>query len=92
MMTRTATPLAVGGPSGELKDRHEDGTKEVIDGNDSDDAMTGMANDCDNIHSWISTTGDLVFSHQQEFTVFNSQIDFWRSLPEISFFSLFCQS
>ena len=28
---------------------------------------------CDNIHSWISTTGDLAFSHQQEFTVLHSQ-------------------
>ena len=24
---------------------------------------------CDNIHPWICTTGDLAFSHQQEFTV-----------------------
>jgi len=46
--------------------------------------------ECDNIHSWISTTGDLAFSHQQEFTVLNSQKGFWRSLPEISFFCLFC--
>jgi hypothetical protein len=41
---------------------------------------------CDNIHSWISTTGDIAFSHQQEFTVLNSQKGFWRSLPEISLF------
>ena len=45
--------------------------------------------ECDNIHSWISTTGDLAFSHQQEFTVLNSQKGFRRSLPEISLFSLF---
>jgi hypothetical protein len=45
--------------------------------------------ECDNILSWISTTGDLAFSHQQEFTVLNSQKGFRRSLPEISLFSLF---
>jgi hypothetical protein len=45
--------------------------------------------ECDNIHSWISTIGDLASSHQQEFTIFNSQKGFWRSLPEISLFSLF---
>ena len=45
--------------------------------------------ECDNIHSWISTTGDSAFSHQQEFTVLNSQKGFWRSLPEISLFWLF---
>jgi len=45
---------------------------------------------CDNIHPWISTTGDLAFSHQQEFTVLNSQKGFWRSFPEISLFCLFC--
>ena len=44
---------------------------------------------CDNIHSWISTIGDLASSHQQEFTVLNSQKGYWRSLPEISLFSLF---
>ena len=44
--------------------------------------------ECDNIHPWISTTGDLAFSHQQEFTVFNSQNGFRRSLHEISLFSL----
>ena len=44
--------------------------------------------ECDNIHPWISTTGDLAFSHQQEFTVLNSQKGFRRSLPEISLFSL----
>ena len=43
---------------------------------------------CDNIHSWISTTGDLAFSHKQEFMVLNSQKGFWRSLSEISLFSL----
>jgi hypothetical protein len=42
--------------------------------------------ECDNIHSWISTTGDLAFSHQQEFTVLNFQKGFWRSLPEILLF------
>jgi hypothetical protein len=44
--------------------------------------------ECDNIHSWISTTGDLAFSHQQDFTDLNSQKGFWRSLPEISLFYL----
>ncbi len=44
---------------------------------------------CDNIHSCISTTGDLAFSHQQELTVLNSQEGFWRSLSEISLFCLF---
>jgi hypothetical protein len=44
--------------------------------------------ECDNIHPWISTTGDLAFSHQQEFTVLNSQKGFRKSLPEISLFSL----
>jgi hypothetical protein len=44
---------------------------------------------CGNIHSWISTIGDYASSHQQEFTVLNSQQGFWRSLPEISLFSLF---
>ena len=43
--------------------------------------------ECDNIHPWICTTGDLAFSHQQEFTVLNSQKGFRRSLPEISLFS-----
>jgi hypothetical protein len=45
--------------------------------------------ECDNIHSWISTIGELASSHQQEFTVLNSQKGFWRSLPEISLFCLF---
>jgi hypothetical protein len=45
--------------------------------------------ECDNIHSWISTTGDLAFSHQQEFMVLNSQKSFRRSLAEISLFWLF---
>jgi hypothetical protein len=44
--------------------------------------------ECDNIHRWICTTGDLAFSHLQEFTVLNSQKGFRRSLPEISLFSL----
>jgi hypothetical protein len=44
--------------------------------------------ECDNIHPWICTTGDLAFRHQQEFTVLNSQKGFRRSLPEISLFSL----
>jgi hypothetical protein len=49
--------------------------------------------ECDNIHPWICTTGDLAFSHQQEFTVLNSQKGFRRSLPEISLFSqLFSRS
>jgi hypothetical protein len=43
--------------------------------------------ECDNIHPWICTTGDLAFSHQQEFTVLNSQKGFRRSLPEILLFS-----
>ena len=46
---------------------------------------------CDNIHSWISTTGDLAFSHQQEFTVLNSQKGFGdlflRSHSFLSFLS-----
>ncbi len=42
--------------------------------------------ECDNIHSWISPTGDLAFSHQQDFMVLNSQKGFRRSLPEISLF------
>ena len=45
--------------------------------------------ECGNIHSWISTIGDVASSHQQEFTVLNSLKGFWRSLPEISLFSLF---
>jgi hypothetical protein len=40
--------------------------------------------ECENIHSWISLSVDLAFSHQQEFTVLISQKGFWRSLPEIS--------
>jgi hypothetical protein len=44
---------------------------------------------CDNIHSWISLSGDLAFSHQDGIYGLNSQKGFWRSLPEIS---LFCQS
>jgi hypothetical protein len=44
--------------------------------------------ECDNIHRWICTTGDSAFSHQQEFTVLNSQKGFRRSHPEISLFSL----
>jgi hypothetical protein len=40
--------------------------------------------ECENIHSWISLSVDLAFSHQQEYTVLNSQKGFWRSLPEIS--------
>ena len=52
-----------------------------------------IAERCDNIHPWICTTGDLAFSHQQEFTVLNSQKGFRRSLPEISLFSqLFSRS
>ena len=47
-----------------------------------------ILDDCDNIHPWISTTSDLAFSHQQQFTVLNSQKGFRRSLPEISLFSL----
>jgi hypothetical protein len=44
--------------------------------------------ECENIHSWISLVDDLAFSHQQEFTVLNSQKGFWRSLlPEISLLS-----
>jgi hypothetical protein len=50
--------------------------------------------ECDNIHSWISTTGDLAFSHQQEFTVLNSQKiashigPGLKSQPGFNFFSL----
>jgi hypothetical protein len=50
--------------------------------------LTFLREYCDNIHPWISTTGDLEFSHQQEFTVLNSQKVFRGSLPEISLFSL----
>jgi hypothetical protein len=42
---------------------------------------------CENIHSWIPLSGDLVFSHQQGITVLNSPKGFWRSLPEILLFS-----
>ncbi len=48
---------------------------------------------CDNIHSWISLSGDQHLVISMEFTVLNSPKGFWRSLPEISLlFSLFCQS
>ena len=39
--------------------------------------------ECDNIHPWISTTGDLAFSHQQEFMV---------SIPRKVFGGLFLRS
>jgi hypothetical protein len=45
--------------------------------------------ECENIHSWISLSGDLEFSHQQGIYGFKFPKGFWRSLPEIS---LFCQS
>jgi hypothetical protein len=41
--------------------------------------------ECENIHSWISLSGDLVFSHQQGIYGFKFPKRFWRSLPEISF-------
>jgi hypothetical protein len=40
--------------------------------------------ECENIHSWISLSGDLVFSHQQGIHGFKLPKRFWRSLPEIS--------
>jgi hypothetical protein len=43
--------------------------------------------ECDNIHSWISTTGDLAFSHQQEFTVLVFGDLFLRSHSFDSFLS-----
>jgi hypothetical protein len=45
--------------------------------------------ECENIHSWISLSGDLAFSHQDGIYDLNFPKGFWRSLPEIS---LFCQS
>jgi hypothetical protein len=39
---------------------------------------------CENIHSWISLSGDLVLSHQQGIYGFKFPKRFWRSLPEIS--------
>ncbi len=38
---------------------------------------------CDNIHSWISLSGDLVI--MMEFTVLNSPKGFWRSLQRSHF-------
>jgi hypothetical protein len=35
---------------------------------------------CDNIHSWISLSGDLAFSHQDGIYGFNSPKGFGRSL------------
>jgi hypothetical protein len=37
---------------------------------------------CENIHSWISLSGDLAFYHQDEFMVLNPPKGFWRSLTE----------
>jgi hypothetical protein len=42
---------------------------------------------CENIHSWISLSGDLALSHQDGFYGFKFPKRFWRSLPEISLFS-----
>ncbi len=42
--------------------------------------------ECDNIHSWISLSGDLAFSHQHGIYGLNSSKGFWRSLPKISLF------
>jgi hypothetical protein len=42
--------------------------------------------ECENIHSWISLSGDLVFSHQQGIYGFKFLRGFWRSLPENSLF------
>jgi hypothetical protein len=39
---------------------------------------------CDNVHSWISLSGDLVFSHQHGNYGLQSPKGFWRSLSEIS--------
>jgi hypothetical protein len=48
--------------------------------------------ECDNFHSWISVSGDLVFSHQQGIYGFTFPKRFsWESLPEIALLlHLFC--
>jgi hypothetical protein len=43
--------------------------------------------ECGNIHSWISLSGNLVFSHQQGIYGFKFPKKFWKSLTEISLFS-----
>jgi hypothetical protein len=46
--------------------------------------------ECENIHSWISLSGDLVFSHHQGIYGFKyPKKVFWRSLPEISLLFFF---
>ncbi len=45
--------------------------------------------ECENIHSWISLIGDLVFSHQQGFYGFKFPKRFRKSLPEISLLLFF---
>ena len=49
-----------------------------------------VVGECENIHSWISLIGDLVFSHQGEIYGFKfPKRFFWRSLSEISLFLFF---
>jgi hypothetical protein len=48
--------------------------------------------ECENIHSWISLSGDLVFSHQQGIYGFKFPKRGWRSLPEISLLLFFFSS
>jgi hypothetical protein len=45
--------------------------------------------ECENIHSWIALSGDLVFSHQQGIYGFKFPKRFWRSLLEISLLFFF---
>ncbi len=49
-----------------------------------------LMRECYNIHSWISLSSDLVFSHQHGIYGFKfPKKVFWRSLPEISLLHLF---
>jgi hypothetical protein len=48
--------------------------------------------ECENIHSWISLSGDLAFIHQDGIYALNSPKGFWRSLTEISLLLLFVAS
>ena len=45
--------------------------------------------ECENNHSWISLSGDLLFSHQQEIYGFKFSKGCLRSLPEISLLFFF---
>jgi hypothetical protein len=45
--------------------------------------------ECENIHSWISLSGDLVFNILKGISIFYFPKRIWGTLPEIS---LFCQS